>query len=210
MKKLIIVGAGGFGREVLEVIKHINREKPTYEILGFINDIPGTLDDFPVGKEYKILGTIQDWQPAEDEYFVMAMTTPASKKKVVEHLKAKGAKFETIISPRVFVADYVTFGEGVVVTAFSIQENAKIGNFVTLAGAVVGGTCEIGDYSTAGAFSNLTTSKIGSGVFIGSHTVLLNTVKVGDDAFICAGSMVFSNVRAGAKVWGNPAKKCPF
>lgn len=210
MKDLIIVGAGGFGREILEVIKHINREKPTYNILGFINDDLTSLDAYEVSKEYKILGTIKDWQPTGNEVYAMGITSPAGKKKVAELLKARGAQFETIISPRVFMADYVTMGEGVVITAFSVQENAKIGNFVTIAGSVVGGTCEIGDYTTTTAFANLTNSKIGSGVFVGSHAVILNNLKIGDNSMICAGSIVFNNIKPGTKVWGSPAKKAPF
>lgn len=210
MKDIIIVGAGGFGREMLEIIKEINRIEPTWNIKGFINDIPGTLDKYPCGKEYKILGSIKDWQPANDEYFAMAVTDPKGKQKIAETLKAKGARFATIISPRAFIADYVTMGEGCVITSFSVEENAKLGNFVTVAGSMLGGTCEVGDYTTTTGFANLTTAKIGSRVFVGSHSVILNELKVGDDAVICAGSIVFNNVKPGTKVWGSPAKKAPF
>ena len=210
MKDIIIVGAGGFGRELIEVIKLINREKPTYNILGFINDDLHSLDNYEVGKEYRILGTIKDWQPTGNEVYAMAITSPAGKKKIAELLKPRGAQFETIISPRAFIADYVTIGEGTVITAFSVQENAKLGNFVTIAGSLVGGTCEVGDYTTSTGFANLTDAKIGSGVFIGSHAVVLNGLKVGDNCTICAGSIVFNNIKSGTKVWGSPAKKAPF
>lgn len=207
MKDIIIVGAGGFGRELLEVIKHINSVKPTWNIKGFINDDLTALDNYECGKEYRILGTIKDWQPSENEVFAMGISSPQGKKKVAELLKSRGAYFETIISPRAFIADYVTMGEGVVITAFSVQENAKLGDFVSILGSVVGGTCEIGDYSTTTGFANLTSAKIGKGVFVGSHAVVLNDLRVGDDVFICAGSIVFNNIKSGVKVWGNPAKK---
>ena len=77
-------------------------------------------------------------------------------------------------------------------------------------GSVVGGTCEIGDYSTTTGFANITSAKLGKGVFVGSHAVVLNNLRVGDDAFICAVSIVFNNIKSGMKVWGNPAKKVVF
>ncbi len=210
MKDLILVGAGGFGREVLEVVKDINRHNPTWNIKGFINDDLTALDGYKAKEEYPILGTIKDWVPGENEVFAMCISSPAGKKKVAGIMKAKGAQFVNVISPRVFMADYVTMGEGIVITAFSVQENAKIGNFVTIAGSIVGGTCEIGDYSTTTSLANLTNSKIGEEVFIGSHAVILNNLKIGDRAFICAGSIVFNNIKPDTKVWGSPAKRCPF
>ena len=38
MKKIVIVGAGGFGREVEWLIKSINQVNPTYEMIGFVDD----------------------------------------------------------------------------------------------------------------------------------------------------------------------------
>jgi len=210
MKEIIIVGAGNFGREVLEVIKHINRVSPRWKIKGFINDDINALEPYACKKEYPILGTIQDWVPGANEVFAMGIMSPKGKEKVAKILKDRGAQFETIVSPRTFVADYTEIGEGSVITGFTIQENARIGKFVTIAGSVLAGTCEVDDYTSSTAFANLTDAKIGKKVFIGSHSVILNRCKIGDEAVICAGSIVFNNVKEGVKVWGNPAKKAPF
>ena len=210
MKDLIIVCAGAFGRELLEVVKQVNHVAPKWNIKGFISDDPAALDGHACAKDYPILGTIEGWEPSENEVFAVGIASPKGKRKVVGVLKAKGAKFETILSPRAFVADYVTLGEGVVISAGSVQAEANVGDFVTIAGSVVGGCCTIGEYSTTTSMVNLTSSQIGKDVYIGSHSVVLENNKVGDGAFICAGSIVFNNISAGKKVWGIPAKKAPF
>ena len=74
---------------------------------------------------------------------------------------------------------------------------------------MVGGA-SIGDFSTTTGFANIAGAHLGNRVFVGSHAVILNGKKVGDDAIVCAGSIVFSNVKAGTKVFGNPAKKADF
>ncbi len=209
MKNIIIVGAGGFGRELVTLIKAINKIEPTYNILGFINDIPDALDGIKI--DYQIIGTIKDWQPKEDEFFAMGISSPNGKEKVAGILKSKGAKFETFIHPAANIGDYVTIGEGCVIgSRASVGSCSILGDFVHVAGSMVGQDAIIGDYSTTTGFANLTNAHIGKRVFIGSHAVVLNKLTVGDDAYICAGSIVFSKVKAGTKVFGCPAKRIDF
>lgn len=208
-KDLIIVGAGDFGREAYQLAKTINKINPQWNIKGFINDIPDALDGIKI--DAKIIGTIKDWNPSENEVFVLGIASPSGKEKVVKILKSKGAHFETLIHPAALIGDYVEFGEGCVVGGrSSVGSCSKIGNFVHIAGSMVGQDAEIGDFSTTTGFANLTNSKIGKGVFVGSHAVVMNKLKVGDGAFICVGSIVVSNVKPGTKVFGNPAKKLDF
>ena len=206
MKDLIIVGAGGFGREVYYLAKAINAVAPRWNIKGFINDIPVDLKSVKI--DLPILGTIKDWNPGGDEVFAMGISSPAGKEKVATILKSKGAKFETLIAPHAFVCPTASIGEGCVVSyPTTVGDCAKIGSFVNMHGTMVGQDAEIGDYSTTTGYANVTTAKIGKRVFIGSHAVILNGRKIGDDAFVCAGSIVFGNVKPGIKVMGNPAKR---
>lgn len=209
MKDLIIAGAGGFGREAFLLAKRINAVKPQWSIKGFINDIPDALDGIKI--DAKIIGSIKDWIPSENEVFVVGVSNPKGKEKVANVLREKGAQFVSLISPTARIGDYVEIGEGCVIGgSSSIGSCAKIGNFVHVAGSMIGQDAEIGDYTTTTGFANLTNAIIGRKVFIGSHAVILNKLKVGDEAFVCAGSIVFSNVKAGTKVFGNPAKRMPF
>lgn len=206
MKDLIIVGAGGFGREALVLAKTLNQIEPKWNIRGFINDIPDALDGIKCS--HSIIGTIKDWKPQDNEVFVMGISSPEGKEKVAGILKAKGAKFVTLIHPYAIVSDYVTLGEGCIVNGrSSIGDNAVLGDFVNLAGSMVGQDAVIGDYSTLTGYANITNAHLGKSVFVGSHAVILNKRKVGDGAYVCAGSIVFNNVKPGIKVLGNPAKK---
>lgn len=206
MKDLIIAGAGGFGREAFALAKKINAIEPQWNIKGFINDIPDALDGIKI--DAKIIGTIRDWQPSDNEVFVVGISNPSGKEKVANILKSKGAQFATLISPTANIGDYVEIGEGCVIgSRSSIGSCAKIGNFVHIAGSMIGLDSVIGDYTTTTGFSNIASAKIGKRVFVGSHAVVLNNLTVGDDAYICAGSIVFSKVKPGTKVFGCPAKK---
>jgi len=206
MKDIIIVGAGGFGREAYYLIKTINAVAPRWNIKGFINDIPVDLKSKKI--DVPIIGTIKDWQPSENEVFAMGISSPAGKEKIAKTLKPRGAIFATLISPKANVCPTAEIGEGSIISYPStIGDCAKLGSFVNVAGSMVGQDAEIGDFSTTTGYVNVTNSKIGKRVFIGSHAVILNDRRVGDDSFVCAGSIVFHNIKPNTKVWGNPAKK---
>ena len=206
MKDIIIAGAGGFGIEAVEIINAINKVCPEWRIKGFINDIPDALER--KNCDYSIIGTINDCQPQKDEYYIVGISSPKGKEKVATLLEERGAKFATLIHPAALVSEKASIGKGCVIGGrSSVGANTIIGNFVHLAGSMVGGGAIIGDYSTTTGFANITNAQLGKRVFVGSHAVILNNKKIGDDAFICAGSIVFNNVKAGTKVFGNPAKR---
>lgn len=205
MKDLIIVGAGGFGRETIYLAERINENNPQWNIKGFIDDNLSALDN--VTCDYPIMGRIQDWMPTENEVFALGISSPGLKEKLSSALKARGAVFETLISPSAFISRHVAIGEGCVVLSGSIGDCVRIGNFVHIAGSMVGQDAIIGDYSTTTGFANIVSAQLGKRVFVGSHVVIMNNRRIGDDAFICAGSIVFSHVKSNTKVFGNPAKK---
>ena len=77
MKKLFIIGAGGFGRELLQWVKDINKVTPTWDIQGFVDDDLSALDD--VECDYPIVGRLSDCQPTEDEFYALAVANPSTK-----------------------------------------------------------------------------------------------------------------------------------
>ena len=204
MKDLIIVGAGGLARKLFVCLRRLNTDNQ-WNIKGFIDDNAHALD----GKrcDLNIIGTIKDWQPKENEVFAMGVADPHIKQILAEKLKKRGARFETIVSPDVIMGDYVEIGEGsVVMTPYNVESEAKIGRFVTLLGSTIALDGVLGDYSTSTGFVNLTCAKIGRGVYIGSHAVILEHVTVGDGAVIGAGSIVTRDIPPFSLAYGTPAR----
>jgi len=201
MRELIIVGAGGFGREAYYLAKVIGK----WKIKGFIDDNLNALDNINIGS--RVLGSITDWIPSDNEVYAMGVSNPKIKEAIVMQLLEKGAKFVSLIHPRAIIYESAEIGQGCIIGGMSnIGDAAKIGDFVNVAGSIVGQDSIVGDFSTTTAFVNLAGARIGKRVFIGSHSVVLGK-SVGDDAYICAGSIVLSNIKPGIKVMGYPAKK---
>ena len=209
MKKVIIVGAGGCGREVMQWALDCVKAGTAWDLLGFIDDNPDALQGLRVN--HPILGSIKDWQPKADEYFICGIATPHIKRRIVSDLKAKGAVFLTLIHPSAIVSATALVGEGVVMSPFSVfSDNTVIGDhvFINLHTAI-GHDARVGDYSVISSYCDITGGvSIGKDVFLGSHAVVVPKVKVGDGAYLCAGSVVMNRVAPGAKVLGNPAR--PF
>lgn len=205
MKNLVIVGAGGFGREVLQLCADINKARQIWRILGFIDDNPRALDGYLC--DYSVIGTIDHWIPSANEEFALAVAKPSTKEAITRKLIARGAKFATIIHPNVTVGAYTRIGEGTVIyPAALIGPNASIGNFTSMLSGV-GHDALVDDYATVSSFCDICGhAHIGKRAFLGSHAVISPSLFVGDDAYVGAGSIVIRNVHAGKKVFGNPAR----
>lgn len=206
---MIIIGAGGFGRELLQWIKDINAVKPTWEIAGFIDDNIHALDNIQC--DYKIIGTISDWQPKEDEEFALALGSPKIKEKIAGMMKKRGAKFPAIIHPTAIVTPFSSFGEGLIMfPSAKLSVNSSVGDFVTILSSGVGHDVKIGDYTTiSGMCSVLRNITIGKRVFLAAGVSLAQDVTIGDDAYIGLGSVVLKDIKEGMRVFGNPARVMP-
>lgn len=207
MKNLIIVGASGFGREVLQWVKHCNEAGANWNIKGFIDLDLKALDDYEC--DYKVISTLEDYQVLEDDYFVIAVAIPTTKKRIVGKLKSKNARFATIIHPTAIVSQFCTLGEGLVITPNAkISPNVIIGDYVTILGSGLGHDSKIGDFCTITGNCSISGHVVlDEGVFIGSNSCIAPKKKIGAWAFVGMGSMVISNVRPDTKVMGNPAKR---
>jgi sugar O-acyltransferase (sialic acid O-acetyltransferase NeuD family) len=210
MKEIIIVGAGGFGRELLQWIKDINETNERWVIKGFIDDNLKALEDYEC--DYNVLGKISNWKIGENEVFACAIANPGIKEKVVKFLKRKGAKFDFVIHPKAITGSFNKIGEGIVIyPGARLTVNIRIGSFVTILSAGIGHDVQIGDFSTISSQCNINGKvKLGEKVFMGSNSTVVPDRTIGDNVYIGAGSIVIRNIKSNTnssvKVFGNPAK----
>jgi sugar O-acyltransferase (sialic acid O-acetyltransferase NeuD family) len=210
MKELLIVGAGGCGREVLQIVKEINSTSPRWQIKGFLDDTMKSLNG--LAGNIDIVGTIVDWEPSENEVFVCAIFDPTGRQNVVGSLKRRGAQFVNVVHPTSFIPDFCYVGEGAIIyPPVRLSVNMKIGKFAILLDSSIGHDVIIGDYfSVAPKCSVGGGTVIGNNVFLGSNSAIIPGTKIGDHAKIGAGSVVIRNVKSNTSVFGNPAKVIEF
>ncbi len=211
MKDLYIVGAGGCGREVLNIIKDINRIRgQQWNVIGFLDDTEDPL----AGKEcdFGVVGTIRGFQPKENDVAVMAIASPQAKQVLVPVLKERGVQFETIIHPYADLGQFCSIGEGAVIySGFGMTVNVHIGSFATLLSCGLGHDVEIGNFCTISSWCNIMGGvKIGNGVFMGGNCAVAPHAVIEDGAYVGVGSVVLRKVRAGRRVFGNPAREMDF
>jgi hypothetical protein len=117
-KSLLIVGAGGFGREVLGWAAENVSVGIDWCIGGVLDSNPRSLDQFRLS--YTILGDPQTYQPTENDVFVCAIGDPATRLRVCSDLRARGARFANIIHRTAIVGSDVQMGQGVILCPYSV------------------------------------------------------------------------------------------
>lgn len=208
MKEIVILGAGDFGKEVTWLIEDINKVKPTYIILGYLDDDKKKIHQKLNG--YECLGPVSYLTELNKNHHACAVIATQDgdvRKKFVE-MFPDFDDWETLIHPSVNLSDSSTLGKGCIVCANNnISVDTRIGNQVIMNLSVtMGHDCEIGDFVSimSGAIvSGHVTIK--NGAYLGSNSTVIPGMKVGDHAKVGAGSVVIRNVKDGLTVMGVPA-----
>jgi sugar O-acyltransferase (sialic acid O-acetyltransferase NeuD family) len=208
MNRLLIIGAGGFGREVLQWARDVPADRRDWELGGFLDARPGALDGF--GVNLPIVGDPTGYRPGPGDCFLCALGDPDTKLRLTRGLKERGASFVTLVHPSARIPPGNRVGEGCIFCPNSgLTTNVTVGDFVTFntySGA--GHDAVMGDGCTFSSHVDVHGSvKLGEGVFLGSHASVLSGIKVGDYAKIGAGAVVVRNVKARTSVFGNPARQ---
>jgi len=204
---IVIVGAGGFGREVLSLVKNINHVKPTFEVLGFIDDAytPGfALHDL------KVLGGVDDIIKTGAEGVVVAIGNPKIRESVVHKIPTELQK-PIIIHPQAQFLDFerIKIGKGCIISAGNIfTTDIRLGDY-----CIVNLSCTIGHDVTLGDFSSIMPgvnisggAQLNRGVYVGTGAKLIKSSNIGAYSTIGAGAVVDCDVEENQTVVGVPAK----
>jgi sugar O-acyltransferase (sialic acid O-acetyltransferase NeuD family) len=208
---VVILGAGGFAREVLDVFEACEAAGPgRFDVLGFVSEV-----ETDWGRSFNAkpcLGGLAWFDGRADRdalRLVCGIGNPAVRRRLVERCTALGLAFTSVVHPRAVVTPRVRMGTGVVVTAgVVLTNNIHVGDHVHLnLNATVGHDAVLEDCVTIAPGVHVSGNvRIGMGCDIGTGAVILQKVKIGEWAVVGAGSVVTRDIPANSTAVGVPAK----
>lgn len=216
---LVIVGAGGHGREVFDVVRAINDVEPTWEVRGFVADGGGDLDEIGA-LSVPYLGSINQLETGEASTteaaasgvamrFVIGIGSGAVRRSIDERLTRAGWAPATVVHPSATIGARCELGPGTVITAgVRLTTNVRLGRHVHLnLNSTVSHDCVLGNFVTLSPGVNVTGHvRLEDGVECGTGAAILPGVTVGRDTRIGAGAVVTKDCPPGCTMVGVPAR----
>ena len=205
MKDIVIIGAGGVGREVVWIIEQINMKEDTWNIVGFIDDNEKIWGTEMNG--YKVIGGLSCLDEFEIKpEVIVAIANYNVKKIIVEKLEGK-LKFATVVHPDVYLNRTIKIGKGsIIYPAVIMTTNISIGNHV-----IVSPKCGIGHDSIIKDYVSLLWNVnisgfdvIEEGVLIGSGATIIQGKRVGYESIVGAGAVVVKDIDGNSTKVGVP------
>ena len=208
-RDIVIIGAGGLGREVSWLIQRINDNNgPEWNILGFVDDgvEKGTLVQGP-----PVLGGVDLLLDSDTELSVVcAIANAKIKKRIIDKLSANSRlSFPNLTDPTAVVAQSARIGQGNIICAGTVLSvNALVEDFVLVDwNCTVGHETVIKSYSTLYPGVNVSGDVIiGEGTEMGTASCVIQGTKVGSGTIIGAGSVVIRNIPDNCTAVGNPTR----
>jgi sugar O-acyltransferase (sialic acid O-acetyltransferase NeuD family) len=204
VKDLIIIGGGGFAKEVIWLANDCNRK-----VRGILDDNQVTHQSIIQGS--KVLGTISSWDEYNDCEFVIAIGSPRTRFQVYEKMLEQGEPdFATLIHPNVNYSNTVEFGKGVIVcagTILTVDINIGDHNILNL-NVTVGHECNFSNFITIAPMAVISGNvSLSDFVEIGTGALVRQGVSIGQGAMLGMGGVLTKNIPDLTIFAGNPAKK---
>lgn len=215
MKDIAIYGAGGFGREVACLIKHINKwgDEPTWHLVGFFDDGKEKGGRNEYGPVLGGLNEVNNWP--EPLCVVIAIATPGILKRLSLNIVNEKVQFPNICAPDLFYADKlsVTMGKGNIIQRnCTFSCNVKIGDFNIMNGSdVFGHDAEVGNWNVFMPAVRVSGEvRIGERNLLGVNSSVIQQIKVGAGVTLGAGSVLMTKPKDECHYIGVPAKLFRF
>ncbi len=208
MKQLIIIGAGGLGREVLAWARESAGHGVNWVIKGFLDD---NLDAFG-GRRVPapLLGRLADHRPAPDEVFVCAIGAPSVRRRCCEQIEARGGALITLVHRTAVLGDEVRIGAGSILCPYTVVSGYnRIGKGVVInMHSTVDHDAQIGDWVQINCHCDITADvQVEEEVWFSSHVAVAPRLRIGKRAYLGIGAAVLRDVEADEKVFGVPARR---
>ena len=207
MKDLIIIGAGGFGREVSWLVERINQVNREWNIIGFADDNENLWGSVVDG--YPVIGPAEEIQSFPTAYVVCCIANTEIRQKICKKVDEYPITFATLIDPAAIVSDKVRIGSGTVICAGAVLTvDITIGEHCIIdVNSTVGHDAVLEDYVTLYPSVNVSgNTLICRGVELGTGTQVIQGKTVGANTIVGAGAVVINDMPENCTAVGVPAK----
>lgn len=202
MKDLVIVGRGGFAREVKWIVDCIDRSAENWNFLGYIDKDSNKPD--VIGDDTYVLNR------KEKLSVLLAIGNPQIRNKIYSVYKKNNfLEFPNLIDPSVKMSESVNLGEGNIICANNILTvDISLGNFnIINLGCTFGHDVRVGDFNTVNPGSNISGNVLLKDYTeIGTGTKIIQGITIEQGVITGAGSVITSDIPAQTTVVGVPAK----
>jgi len=209
MKKIVVIGSGGFSKQVIELIEQINTACQEYELIGIIDDNKSLHGTNILG--YKIIGDteyINQFSQQEEVYGVIAIADGEVRKQISQ--KLKNINWVNLIHPSVILSKYSEIGYGNIICAgVVINPDFKIGNHSHInIGTTLGHDVSISDYVTIMPGCRISGNVLlKSNSMLGTGSTIIQGLTIECNVILGAGSVVTKNTEQNYLYVGIPAQK---
>ncbi len=207
MRNLLIIGAGGFGREMFAAAREAVGFGERFRVKGFLDGNARALDGF-VGYP-PVVGDPETYRAREDDVFVTALGDVGARRRCAEMVEARGGRFIPVIHRTASLGPNVSVGDGAFVAHNAVlTADVKVGRHACVFhGSVVGHDAALGDFSHVYSLVSIGGGvSLGEGARVFPGARIVPRVSVGAGATVGIGSAVVRSVDPGTTVFGVPAR----
>lgn len=210
---LVIVGAGGFGRETLDVVEAINASSSgqQFDLIGIVDDSPSeeSLRRIAV-RGVAWLGGVVPWlESGRGAQYLLGIGSPSVRRAIDEQFLQQGAIAATAIHPRAGIGSMHSVASGTVVCAGAqVSTNVTLGRHAHInPNATIGHDTVLEDFVSVNPGAVISGEVVvGADSLIGAGSVILQGLRIGRASIVGAASCVTRDVPPHSIVKGIPAK----
>ncbi|MEO8692710.1 MAG: NeuD/PglB/VioB family sugar acetyltransferase [Acidimicrobiales bacterium] len=212
MTPLVIIGAGGHGRETLDIVQAINARAATFEFLGFVDERTDN-ESLVAARGSHILGPLASLRDREQQIrYVIGIGVSSHRRQIDRQLTEWGFEAAVLVHPDATLGAFVALGPGVVIAAGArITTNVTLGRHAHVnVNASVSHDCRIADYVTVSPGVTVSGNvSIGEGTLVGAGSTVIQNLSIGAWVTVGAGAVVVTDLPDAVTAVGIPARPRP-
>lgn len=200
-----IVGAGGFGREMVTYAQDAHDDGWGYEAVGFVDDSRSLGEEVLPG--LPVIGTTRE--PPKGVELLIALGDAGVRRTVARLAADAGNRLVTFVHPTAYIARNAIVGSGSLICPFAlVGAGATVGENVAInIYAAVGHDARVDAHGVLSPYSSLMgAASLGTCGFLGAYASVAPTVAIGSHSKVAAGAFAYSDAPPGSLLAGNPAR----